>query len=204
MPDAGVGCKRQIAVSEFAGDLMTPKAFLWPHRELREAQMRRLWTRFEVVQAAAGGSRPPFQSAISRTKTRFVDDCELRGTRSRSGHSRQGRISSLAVGKTAGFERRCHRRGRRSSRGTMCGSAVGRLRHLIRLAEDEGECKPGTRGVNAAICTLNGTNRKANYKQILVTKDRSRLRVICATPLQKRPVKPRSARFLYCVCRDVR
>ena len=41
-------------------------------------------------------------------------------------------------------------------------------------------------------------------KQRLATEVRSRLRVICATPIQKRPDSHRSKRFLCCVCRSVR
>ena len=41
-------------------------------------------------------------------------------------------------------------------------------------------------------------------KQRLATEGRSRLRVICATPIQKRPSSHRSKRFLCCVCRSVR
>ena len=41
-------------------------------------------------------------------------------------------------------------------------------------------------------------------KQRLLMKVRSRLRVICATPLQKRADSAHSERFLYCVCRSLR
>ena len=41
-------------------------------------------------------------------------------------------------------------------------------------------------------------------QQRLAMKVRSRLRVICATPFQKRIVRHRSKRFLYCVCRSLR
>ena len=41
-------------------------------------------------------------------------------------------------------------------------------------------------------------------EQRLAPKFRSPLRVICATPFQKRSVWHRSERFLYCVCRSVR
>jgi hypothetical protein len=40
--------------------------------------------------------------------------------------------------------------------------------------------------------------------QRLVVKARSRLRVICATPIQKRSDSHRSQRFLCCVCRSLR
>jgi hypothetical protein len=41
-------------------------------------------------------------------------------------------------------------------------------------------------------------------EQRLAVIGRSRLRVICATPFQKRPFRYRSERFLYCVCRNLR
>jgi hypothetical protein len=41
-------------------------------------------------------------------------------------------------------------------------------------------------------------------KQGLAKEPRSRLRVICATPFQKRPDSPRFELFLCCVCRSVR
>jgi hypothetical protein len=41
-------------------------------------------------------------------------------------------------------------------------------------------------------------------KQILAMKVRSRLRVICATPVQKRAAKDGLRQFLCCVCRDLR
>jgi len=41
-------------------------------------------------------------------------------------------------------------------------------------------------------------------EQRLAMKVRSRLRVICATPFQKRPDSHRSQRFLCCVCRSLR
>ena len=41
-------------------------------------------------------------------------------------------------------------------------------------------------------------------EQSLAMKVPSRLRVICATPIQKRRVGHRSERFLYCVCRNLR
>jgi hypothetical protein len=41
-------------------------------------------------------------------------------------------------------------------------------------------------------------------EQRLAMKFRSRLRVICATPIQKRADSHRSKRFLCCVCRSVR
>jgi hypothetical protein len=40
--------------------------------------------------------------------------------------------------------------------------------------------------------------------QLLAAKARSHLRVICATPIQKRSDSHRSERFLYCVCRSLR
>ena len=41
-------------------------------------------------------------------------------------------------------------------------------------------------------------------KQLLATKARLRLRVICATPFQKQPVGGGSERFISCVCRSPR
>ena len=41
-----------------------------------------------------------------------------------------------------------------------------------------------------------------NIKQLLARKARRRLRAICATPFQKRPLQRRSERFISCVCRS--
>ena len=53
-----------------------------------------------------------------------------------------------------------------------------------RDARRENPAKPTAR---ARFCTLNGTNRNSVREQRLAMKIRSRLRVICATPFQKRP-----------------
>src|ERR1700756_1436414 len=66
--------------------------------------------------------------------------------------------------------------------------------------EMRGEPNPALRGVHATICTPSGTNQNHHKKQRLVTKEWFPSRVICATPLQKRPARPRSPQFLYCVC----
>jgi hypothetical protein len=67
-----------------------------------------------------------------------------------------------------------------------------------REAESRRAASPGRRSTPEMKLVENSVT-----DQRLGMKVRSRLRVICATPFQKRPVGARSERFLCCVCRCV-
>jgi len=81
--------------------------------------------------------------------------------------------------------------GRRPGRSIRCEESCekGKTRRADYLRNDLPQMEPTENSVR---------------EQWLAMKARSRLRVICATPFQKRPDSQRSERFLCCVCRSLR
>jgi hypothetical protein len=88
------------------------------------------------------------------------------------------------------------------------GAHLGRNRSLAPLdsargGTPEGQNRPGRVPTQRSAHQMELIENSLIH-QWLAMKARSRLRVICATPFQKRPVWHRSERFLCCVCRSVR
>ncbi len=75
---------------------------------------------------------------------------------------------------------------------------------LIRADRDARGGKPACRVPTQQSARHTELIENSVTKQRLAMKIRSRLRVICATPFQKRLFGHRSERFLYCVCRSLR
>jgi hypothetical protein len=81
------------------------------------------------------------------------------------------------------------------------------VRGLFRPIRCASRCKEAEVGASAARATSAAEMapiKKIVTKQGFETKAGSRLRVICATPVQKRSDSHRSGRFLHCVCRSLR
>jgi hypothetical protein len=80
----------------------------------------------------------------------------------------------------------------------------GRFGSTIRGNQARGRGKPAPRVPTQCSARQIELIENSMTEQRLAMKVRSRLRVICATPFQKRPDSHRSERFLCCVCINVR
>ena len=219
MPDAGASRKRQIPVRRIPCDLATFRPRREPTESLVEAGsvwITRLcdgrgricgadratavvgdfppppicWIENPAREAPGSGcSRRPAEATLQARKTRVSASARSRAIRCGAEHCACASTNSHDAVRFARRSATVPRRRRGHADSARVGARKGKPARRV----------PAQRSARQMELIENSV-----MEQRLAMKVRSRLRVICATPIQKRLESHRSKRFLCCVCRSVR